>query len=218
MAKKTEWDDIAALTAAIAIPANNISAANVAGTEYTVVDKTAREVALDNRYRIEDIKDVIAGGVNFRGKTAEAIEDLATDLSIDMADDSTLVVEAGKAGDMVIVPGTITGAEDREFIWDGEKWNEFGNASNLKEFAFANNGTATFTPTLSGGINQASAYNATINATFTGADATLTSNVTVNSYTPEGTISCGDYTPAGNVTVNDIVVDDKKITVKEISS
>lgn len=218
MAKKSEWDDMAALTADIAIPADNISAATVGDTTYTVVDVRAREVALDNRWRIEDLKDIVAGGVNFRGKTAEAIEDLDTSLSVDMADESTLVVEAGKAGDMVIVPGSITGAEDREFIWDGAHWNEFGVASNLKDFAFVDEGEVSITPKGSTTLTAAGAQDAPVTATFTGTAATLTSNVTINSYTPEGSVSIGAYTPEGSITINNIAVGDKSISVNEVSS
>ena len=49
-------------------------------------------------------------------------------------------------------------------------------------------------------------------------ESVVVATVAINDYTPEGTISCGDYTPTGDVTVNDIVVGDKTITVKEISS
>jgi len=135
--KKETWNDSTQLETDLAWNANSLSAVQTAAGKFDIFDAEAREGVIDNRVRIDEIKDIIAGGVNFRGKTAEAITDGSTEKSIPMAGGNTLVVEDGKAGDMVIVPSNITGKEDREFIWDGAKWNEFGNASNLKALAFA---------------------------------------------------------------------------------
>lgn len=136
--KKETWDNISGLETDLAWNATSLSAVQVGADKYDIFDAEAREGVIDNRVRIDEIKEIIAGGVNFRGKTAVAITDGSTVKSIAMTGSETpLVVKDGEAGDMVIVPSSLTGKEDREFIWDGAKWNEFGNASNLKALAFA---------------------------------------------------------------------------------
>ena len=216
--KKERWNDANKLEQDLAIDVTaQISAVNAGGTEYTLADGIARQGVIDNRARIDDIKDIIAGGVNFRGKTAVELTDGATTKSISMAGGSTLVVEDDVAGDMVIVPQSITGAEDREFIWDGAKWNEFGTASQLKSFAFADTGSVTITPKGSLSVTAAGAQDAAVTGTFeteTNVDPTV--NYEAKSYTPEGTVSTS-YKPAGDVTVQDVVISDKTITVNEIT-
>ena len=216
--KKERWNDANKLEQDLAIDVTaQISAVNAGGTEYTLADGIARQGVIDNRARIDDIKDIIAGGVNFRGKTTVELTDGATTKSISMAGGSTLVVEDDVAGDMVIVPQSITGAEDREFIWDGAKWNEFGTASQLKSFAFADTGSVTITPKGSLSVTAAGAQDATVTGTFeTTANVDPTVNYEAKSYTPEGTVSTS-YKPAGDVTVQDVVISDKTITVNEIT-
>ena len=216
--KKESWNDSAQLETDLAWTSASLSAVQTAAGKFDIFDTKAREGVIDNRARIDDIKDIIAGGVNFRGKTTVAIADGATTKSISMAGGKTLVVEDGKAGDMVIVPSTVTGKEDREFIWDGEKWNEFGNASNLKALAFANQTSATYTPAGTIALTTEDATASLANGAATFSEVSVAATVAIDTYTPAGTISCGDYTPAGSVTVNEVTGVKGSVTVNEVSS
>lgn len=216
--KKEAWNDSAQLETDLAWNANSLSAVQTGAGKFDIFDAEAREGVIDNRARIDDIKDIIAGGVNFRGKTAVAIADGDTTLSIAMADGETLVVEAGKSGDMVIVPSNVTGKEDREFIWDGAKWNEFGNASKLKALAFADQTSATYTPAGTVALSTEDKTAALTGGAAKFNEVSVAATVAIDAYTPAGTISCGDYTPAGDVTVDQVTGVKGSVTVNEVSS
>ena len=147
MAIKTEWNDIAALTADIAVLTSNISAVNAGGIEYNVADVRAREVALDNRERIEEIKSTIEGGVHYIGKTTTVLADTSTTNPVDIITDATtnpVSVSSVTAvqGDMVSL--SAEGKQDIEFIFNGTAWYELGSTGSLKSFAFVDTGTSTF--------------------------------------------------------------------------
>ena len=69
--KKETWNDSTQLETDLAWNANSLSAVQTAAGKFDIFDTKAREGVIDNRARIDDIKDIIAGGVNFRGKTTE---------------------------------------------------------------------------------------------------------------------------------------------------
>lgn len=120
--------------------------------------------------RYNELKNLIEGGVHYRGYTTTALVDGATTnpITIDGASYTAL------SGDLVIyVSGAGTANEkEEEFIFNGTKWNEFGSTGALKALAFAD--TATGSTTLST-VDSASFTNGAVSASAT--------------YTPTGTVS-----------------------------
>lgn len=112
--------------------------------------------------------------------------------------------------------GNIVLYGNKEFIFDGVHWNEFGDLSSLGTLAYKNSASGDVTPV--GSVSQ---------PTFTGTAMTSTGsfkpkgNITISSsdsgtanYTPSGTISqpsftgsqmtsTGSFTPNGNVTISE---------------
>lgn len=121
---------------------------------------------------------------------------------------------------MVIVPSTVTGKEDREFIYDGAVWNEFGEASKLKALAFKDTASADYTPAGSISVGDAGAQTATITASFeaTNGITSYVTNYTPGNYTPEGTVNVSAYTPAGEVTVEDITIGTRTTTATVVAA
>lgn len=77
--------------------------------------------------------------------------------------------------------GDITTYQEKEFIFNGSVWQEFGDLSGLGALAFKDSATATYTP--AGSVSQ---------PTFTGNSSTvsITASADANgNYTPAGTIS-----------------------------
>ena len=160
---KEAWNDIAGLRSALSTDTSDLTAVQVANGTYEIADATAREGVVDNRERIDALQlstheisvevdaltSIVQGGVNYRGKTNQDMSDGLTSTTIAMAGGETLEVRAGKGGDMVIVPGDLRSGDlstNAEFIWDGEKWNEFGTAGDLKALAYKDTASADYTP------------------------------------------------------------------------
>lgn len=64
-----------------------------------------------------------------------------------------LIKDGASTKSVTATGGDILSKQGAEFIFDGTNWNEFGDLSNLGNFAYANYGSATITPH---GQNQAS--------------------------------------------------------------
>lgn len=90
-----------------------------------------------------DIKDSVAresisgltGAMHYIGKTTTQIEDGSSVGTVDI----NLTPTEAKSGDVVIYEGM-------EFVWDGERWSEFGSTGSLKALAFKDEATGNFTP------------------------------------------------------------------------
>ena len=136
-----------------------------------------------NTYNIKD--------ANARERIA-ALESFTTYLGV-----TTTQLENGSTTNPIMINGTAVTAQsgnivlygNKEFIFDGTHWNEFGDLSSLGTFAYANSGSGSITP--AGSVSQ---------PTFSG-----TSTESTGTYKPKGaiTISTGsgtaNYTPAGSV-------------------
>ena len=110
----------------------------------------------DARQLISDIQSSITGAMHYIGITTTALTDGATTNPI-VIDGNNVTA---KAGDVAVVAGSGSGASaDKEFVFNGTKWQEFGSTGSLKALAFKDSASATYTPA---GTNQASAV------TFTG--------------------------------------------------
>ena len=99
------------------------------GTTYDIKDETARQM--------------IAGGITFRGVTTTALTDGATTNPITINSESYTAVN----GDLVIY-------EDKEFLFStsDDKWHEFGDLTGLGSLAYKSSATGSFTP--SGSVSK----------------------------------------------------------------
>lgn len=104
-------------------------------TEYYVKDSEARSA-------IENLETQISGGVHSVGVTTTALTDGSTTNPIQIGGSSYTAVN----GDLVSYDG-------KEFLWTTSItpacWQELGSTGSLKAFAYADQGTATITPSVS---------------------------------------------------------------------
>ena len=143
------------------------------GSTYDIKDAQARA-------DIEALQGIAAGGIQLVGKTTTAITDGATTSPITVNNASHNAIK----GDLVFYG-------NKEFVWDGTKWLEFGDMGSLGALAYKDNASATYTP--AGSVSQ---------PTFTGTSLTST----------------GTFTPAGGVTVSTKTTTNKTATVSKASS
>ena len=147
------------------------------GTTYSIKDAELRET-------VESLAGI--NTVTWLGITTTNLTDGATSATISV--DGKNVTAKG---------GGLAVHDQKEFIYNGSKWQELGDLSileNLGSFAYANTGTASYTP--GGSVSGDFSGKAT---TFTGS-FTPAGNVTGSFKGTQGDISAS-YTPAGDVTV-----------------
>ena len=152
---------------------SDISKLTVGNTTYDIKDATARSAIAS-----------LQGGMKYLGITTTALTDGATTNPITINNESVTAT----TGNVVIY-------ENQEFVFDGTKWDEFGDLSTLGDLAYKNTATGTFTPQGSVTITE-----------VTGAVATLANagtlpsvNPTVESITPlasVGTLPSSSYDSA----------------------
>jgi len=133
------------------------------------------------RTEIAGIKQDISGGMHWRGVTTTELTDGATTNPVTIDGQPY----TAKQGDEVTY-------NEMEFVWNGQKWQEYGRGSRLKALAFKDSASATYTPsgqnaqsavTLQGGetkklvkdqVGSASGWNAGTMFTATVDDASET--------------------------------------------
>ena len=103
------------------------------------------------RQSIQDILDNISSALHWKGNTTTALVDGATTNPIVIDGENYTAV----AGDVVAVAGSGSGAQaDKEFAFNGTKWQEFGSTGSLGALAFKSSASGSYTPA---GTNAASA-------------------------------------------------------------
>ena len=145
------------------------------GSIYNIKDAQARE-------DIEEIRQSIAGGLQFIGETTTALSDGDTTNPITINGESVTAV----SGNLVLYG-------EKEFLFDGTRWIEMGDLSLLGALAYKNSASGSYTPT--GNVSQ---------PTFSG-DA-LTSTGT---FTPSGSVTAPaiNVDTAGSTTVVNSITD-----------
>lgn len=149
------------------------------GSTYNIKDAHAREL-------IASIETSITGAMSYVGVTTTALTDGANTNPITINGNS----HTAKSGDVAIYG-------DKEFVFNGTVWNEFGDMGSLKALAFKDSASGTYTP--AGSVSQ---------PTFTGTETSVSI-----SGTPSGTVSKPSFTgtqatitvsgtPTGNVTIS----------------
>lgn len=124
--------------------AKYLSKLTVGGTQYDLKDSKAWA-------DIADIKSSITAAMHWLGYTTSALTDGATTNPIIIDGESV----TAKAGDVVAIAGSGSGsAADKEFVFNGTKWQEYGSTGSLKALAFKDSATGSVT---AAGTNAASA-------------------------------------------------------------
>ena len=145
-------------------------------TTYDIKDATARE----------QIAAISGGYTKYLGVTTTALTDGSNTNPITINSQSVTASN-----------GDIATYGNKEFIFNGTVWQEFGDLSALGLLAYANTATGSFTP--NGSITTAS---------FTGSSTTSTGkftpsgNISGTSFTGASMTSTGNFTPSGNVSVS----------------
>ena len=159
---------------------NKISYAKVGSEKYEIVDKQGREQISINTNNIDDLYDIVAGGVHYRGKTTSNI--------FDGADVNPIIINGetytAQAGDLVIKD--VEGGESLEFVFDGTVWSELGSTGVLGTLAYKDNASTQYKP--KGSV--------TTTLSQTNTQATLTKG----DYTPAGTNAASSVTLSGGAT------------------
>lgn len=150
------------------------------GTTYDIKDATAREL-------IEELE----GYSSFLGVTTTELTDGATTNPITVNGQSV----TAKAG-------SIATYGSKEFIFNGNAWQEFGDLSGLGSLAFKNSATGSITPS-----GTVSAPTITVSGTLPSFTATVTNEVLTFGWNagalPTATSSQPTFTgTSGNVTVS----------------
>ena len=135
-----------------------ISKLTVGATTYAIKDATARDAIAS-----------LAGGMKYLGVTTTELVDGSTTSTITINGQS-VTVESGN----VVIYG------NKEFVFDGTKWDEFGDLSTLGTLAYKNTASGSFTPEGSVTVTETTA---TIN-TFATAGTLPSVNPTVESISP----------------------------------
>lgn len=139
-----------------------------------------------------DIKDAVAraavgGAIIIRGTTTTALTDNATTNPITIDNESYTAV----ANDAVFY-------SNKEFVFDGTKWHEFGDMTGLGALATKDSASGSFTPAGSVTVTTKTTANKTATVSPAGSgDATYTptGSIAVNAASGSGT----SYTPEGSV-------------------
>ena len=143
------------------------------GTTYDIKDAEARS-------RLESLEG-ITGALLWKGVTAQTVIDGSSTAPNDVY-----------TGTATPATGDVILAGKKEFVWDGSKWQELGDLSDLTALMgdlgdLAYEDTATGTASLSNGVAAAQ--------TFTGTQATINSTGSTSGVA----VADIDYTPAGNI-------------------
>ena len=132
------------------------------GTTYEIADATARAQQ--------------AGAIILRGETTTALTNGATTNPIQIGGESY----TARANDAVFYG-------QKEFVFDGTLWHEFGDMSGLGDLAMKDSASGTFTPSGNIVVNASSGSGTAF--TPQGTIAVNAASGTGTSYTPEGSVS-----------------------------
>ena len=153
------------------------------GSTYDFKDTVAREMAAGTIHLIQ-------------GECSTALTDMATTNPITIDGESYTAVS-----------GDATFYDNKEFVFDGTYWHEFGDLTGLGALALKDSATGSFTP--AGTVST---------PTFTGESMTST-----GTFTPSGSVAItagsgtANYTPAGSVSKPGVTVTPTTGTVNSIT-
>lgn len=158
------------------------------GTTYDIKDEQARS-------DIASLMTSVTGAMHYIGISTTAITDGGTENASIGGSQKTMT--ASDSGSVVIYG-------EKEYVWNGSKWQEFGSTGSLKALAFKDSASASYTP--AGSVSQPTFSNGSVTASgklTPAGSVTVTTKTTANktaAVSPTtGTIT---YTPAGSVALN----------------
>ena len=152
------------------------------GTTYDFKDADARAAI-----------EALSGYVTYAGVTTTELEDGST---------TNPVVINGQ--NVQATTGMIVTYQNKEFVWNGSAWQEFGDLSALGEMAYADTASGSYTPqgTISfTNSNQTATVSAagSGDATYTPAGSVSLTNSNVTATVSAASSGTATYTPAGSV-------------------
>lgn len=171
-----------------------LSQVNVNGKDYFLKDKEAREKI-----------NALSSATHFIGKTTSEMTDGHTGPVVIGGETIT-----PQPGDIVYAENGGLSGEEVEFIYNGSKWQELGSTGNLKDLAFKDEASATYTP--AGTVSQPTFTGTQENISVSG---TATGNITS---AVAATGEQGNYTPAGTIDSPAITITPTKATGKLVMS
>ena len=122
--------------------AKYLSSLGMGGVNYTIKDAWARA-------ELEEVKAVVAGGVQFKGVVSTPIKDGDDLKELTLSAGGTIAVSDQKDGFLFIYNN---GTRNLEFVVSGGKYSEFGSTGELGALAFANTATGSATVDVAGSI------------------------------------------------------------------
>ena len=145
------------------------------------------------RTQINALSNIVSGALVVCGETTTALSNGATTNPVAVKYAVTIRgVEYAAGQNYNAVAGDVFFYNNKEFVFDGTNWIEFGDITGLGNLAFSDQTSASYTPS------------GTLSAKFAGDDLTSTGN-----YTPQGEVSAkfagddltstGNYTPSGTI-------------------
>ena len=159
------------LVSQLTVP-DDTNASTVTYTTYDIKDEWARDT-INN-----DILPVLEGGMHYVGVATDTISDGSTTNPVHIQ---------GKTDPVTVTSGDIVTQGNKEYVWDGAAWREFGDMSALGDFAYVDTGYVTVTP--HGTVSKPSFTGSSTNVSFT-----ITKPSSGTNYTPEGTNSAPTFT------------------------
>ena len=155
------------------------------GTSYNIKDAGARSL-------ISDLQLSVTGAMHYIGITTTELTDGSTT--------ATVVIDGDNVGMNSNSAGAVCIYDEKEYVWNGSKWQEFGSTGSLKALAFKDSASGTYTP--AGSVSQptfsGNAGSVSVSGTPTGSVTISTGSSGTANYTPGGTVS----QPTTTVTLN----------------
>lgn len=137
----------------------------------------------------------MSGAMHYIGTTTASITDGSTTKPTDITGSGTSGALA--SGDVII-------SGEKEFVWNGTKWQEFGSTGSLKALAFKDNATASYQPAGSITVTLPTASKNVVSTVSTG---TVVTSVTTAAQTMVTGVTTAAQTVATGGTSTSITVD-----------
>lgn len=159
--------------------------------------------------KISDLESAITKAVHYAGITTTEVTDGSTV--------STLIIDGESVTFTTDDAGAVVLYGEREFIWNGAKWQEFGAAGSFGALAFKDSASGDYTPsgTVSVAVATTSNQTATVSteeidgshaATYTPAGSVTLTNENKTATVSKAATGTATYTPEGSVAAPSISV------------
>lgn len=158
------------------------------GSTYNIVDEVARQIA--------------SGSVVLCGTTSTTLADQATTSPVVIPSARTIRgVEYAAGASYTPVSGDAFFQNSKEFVFDGTRWNEFGDMSGLGALAYKDAGSVTVTPSGSVSVSLSATQEEAEIEFGAGSAWAPSGTVSKPALTKGAVTSTGTFTPSGSVTL-----------------